>query len=201
MSVNRRRARSARAWTSVGLLLLAGLLLVAAVLRAERLMLSAAAIGAYLAGVAAARILSNDHAMTRRAAARDRAALAQQYAGVFAARVEEQDEFASAMVARLASRDSAIAELRGNLGAATRRLRSTEALARREAERATALRARMAELESRVAKLSGDLDEQQTLTGESLAFWYGRQDPGVEDLLDWEAQAAAARKLAARKQA
>lgn len=200
MTVNRRRSHGVRATTAVCLLVVAGLLLVPALAFGERLVLAATAILVWLAGVAAARLLSDEHVLTRREAAHDRAAQARSYAQTFAARVAEQDDFAATMTARVLARDADILRLTSELDAVRLQAAAADGRAHDEAARAEALQLAVTQLEARVAELSEDLDEQQTLANDSLAFWYGRHDPSVDELLEWE-QRAAAQPQALRKQA
>lgn len=201
MTVNRRRPRGVRATAAVCLLVVAGLLLAPVLAFGERLVLAATAVLVWLAGVVAARLLSDEHVTTRREAACDRARQARRYAESFAARVAEQDEFAATMTGRIAARDADIIGLRCELDAVRVRAAAAEARASDEAARAESLQAAVTRLEARAAELSDDLDEQKTLASESLAFWYGRHDPSVEDLLDWEERSSSRAQEPLRRQA
>lgn len=206
MSGNRRRSRGARANLAV-LVLVAGLLLLApALVLASRPLLSGAALAAYLCGLVAVSLLSVELLHTRRWAGFDRAQQARAYAAATAARVREHEAFVTVLDARLASRTAAVTALRSELVVLRARAEEAESVAGQEARRADSLRERAEELEVRVAELTAAVEAQQSLTGESLAFWYGRQNPDVGDVLDWEAQAvqtreAQAREAAAREQA
>jgi len=201
MTVNRRRSHGARVTIAVTLLALTGLLLVPALAVGERLMLASAAVAGWLAGVVAARLLSDEHVRTRREAAHDRAVQARLYAEAFAARAHEHDVFVTTMTGRVAARDTEIARLSAELQSAGARLEDARSRLRDESARAESLQVVVTRLEARVAELSDDLDEQKTLASESLTFWYGRHDPAVEELLDWEERAAARAQPAARKPA
>lgn len=208
MTVNRRRSREIRATAAVGLLVVAGLLLAPALAIGARLILATTAVVVWLAGVGAARLLSNENVVVRREAGYYLATQARQYAATFAARVAEQDEFAATMSSRVAARDADIARLHCELESVRVQAAQAADQARNEAARARALHEAVTRLEARAAELSNDLDEQKTLASQSQAFWYGRHDPSVgpsvdphiEDLVDWEERAAAP-PAALRKQA
>ncbi len=201
MTVIRRRARGLRTTAAVCLLGVAGMLLAPALALGERLVLAVTAVAIWLAGVVAARLLSDEHVVTRREAAYDRAAQARTYAETFAARVAEQDEFAAAMAGRVAARDAALTRLQSELASVRERAAAADGRASDEAARAEALQTAVAQLEAQVAGLSDDLDEQKTLAQDSLAFWYGRHDPSVDDMLDWEGSTSPHPQDALRKQA
>lgn len=200
MTVKRRRSYGVRATAAVCLLVVTGLLLAPALAFGERLVLAATAVLVWLAGVAAARLLSNEHLLTRREAAYERAAQARSYAETFAARVAEQDDFAATMTGRVLARDADIALLQTELATVRLQAAAADGRASDEAARAQALQLAVTRLESRIAELSEDLDEQKTLASESLAFWYGRHDPTVDEMLEWE-QRAGPQPQELRKQA
>ncbi len=168
---------------AVAVLAAAGLFLLPALAVGDRVVLSAAAAAGYLAGLVAARILSDEHARTRREAARDRAAQAHDYRQIFAARVREQGLFIATMTAR---QDSLTEQLEATL----RRVDDEKDRARAEADRSDALQTRVDELETRIAALGGDLTEQPATVSESVEFWYGRHDPSLEELLAFEERTA-----------
>lgn len=186
MTANRRRSRGARPTVAVAVLAGSGLLLVAALAGAERLLLGAAAVLVWAGGVGAARLLSDEHVRTRREAAHDLAVQARLYADTFTARAREHDAFAAMMAGRVAARDAEITRLSDEVRRAAESLHEAQSLARDEAARAESLQAALSRLEARVTELSDDLDEQKSLAGESMAFWYGRHDPRVAELVDWE---------------
>ena len=199
MTVNRRRPHGARVTVAVALLAVTGLLLVPALAIGERLLLASAAVLGWLAGVAAARLLSDEQVRTRREAAHDRAVQARLYADTFAARAHEHDVFAATMTGRVAARDAEITRLLGDIERAAARLDEAQSKLRDESARAHSLQTAVNRLEARVTELSDDLDEQKTLASESLAFWYGRHDPTVEELLDWQERAEARSEPVARE--
>jgi len=201
MTVNRRRPHGARVTVAVTLLTVTGLLLVPALAVGERLLLASAAVLGWLAGAAAARLLSDEQVRTRREAAHERAVQARLYAETFAARAHEQDVFAATMSGRVAARDAEIARLLADVQGARAQLDDAQSKLREESTRADSLKVAVTQLEARVNELSDDLDEQTTLASESLAFWYGRHDPTVEELLDWEERAGARAEPVVRKQA
>jgi len=165
------------------LLAAAGLLLLPALAVGDRVVLSVAGATGYLAGLVAARMLSDEHARTRREAARDRAAQAHDYRQIFAARVREQGQFIATMTARQNS-------LTEQLEASLRRVDDEHDRARAEADRSGALQAKVDELETRIAAFGGDLVEQPETVSESVEFWYGRHDPSLEELLAFEERTA-----------
>ena len=199
MTVNRRRSRGARVTVAVTLLAVTGLLLIPALAIGERLLLASAAVLGWLAGVAAARLLSDEHVRTRREAAHDRAVQARLYVETFAARAHDHDVFAATMTGRVAARDAEITRLQAGAQHAAARLDEAHAKLRDESARANSLQAAVTRLEARVSELSDDLDEQKTLASESLAFWYGRHDPTVEELLAWEGRAGSRTEPIARE--
>ena len=200
MTVNRRRPHGARVTVAVALLAVTGLLLVPALAIGERLLLASAAVLGWLAGVAAARLLSDEQVRTRREAAHDRAVQARRYAETFAARAQEHDVFATTMIGRVAARDAEITRLLGEVQRAAGRLDDAQSKLQEESARADSLQLAVTRLEARVGELSEDLDEQKTAS-DSLAFWYGRHDPTVEELLDWEERSGARAQPVARKRA
>lgn len=201
MTANRRRRRSVRATAAVCLLVVAGLLLAPALAFGQRLVLATTAILVWLAGVVAARLLNDEHVTTRREAAYDRAVQARSYADTFTTLAVEHDQFAATMTGRIAARDADLIALESELEAVRVRVAEAETRAGDEAARAEALQSAVTRLEARAAELSDDLDEQKTLASESLAFWYGRHDPSVEDLLDWEERSSSRPQEPLRRQA
>lgn len=186
MTGNRRRTRGVRTTVAVAMLAVAGLLLVPALAVGERLLLGAAAVLVWAGGVGAARLLSDEHVRARREAAHDLAVQARTYADMSTARAREHDAFAAAMAGRVAARDAEITRLSDELRRTAASLDQAQSRTRDEAARADSLQEALSRLEARVTELSDDLDEQKSLASESLAFWYGRHDPSVAELVDWE---------------
>jgi hypothetical protein len=132
----RRRQRSVRVTVAVALLVLATVLVALALPGQSPLWLSLAAVHALASGWAAARIVWNELAQSRREAAADRAAQAAAYRGLFAERASEHAEFTTAMTDRLVRRDRDVAALQAGVAAAKARATEAEARVQREARRA-----------------------------------------------------------------
>jgi hypothetical protein len=179
----RRRQRSVRVTLAVLLLGAAALVVVGSLAAGSFAAVSAAAVLALLAGCAATRIVGNELAQSRREAARDRAALAQDYARLSAARVTEQAGFARVMSERILERDHEIGRLHGTIRLADARADEAQALLRVEEKRSAGLR-------KQVDQLERELEEERD---DSLAFWDGGQASTVVDLLAWEERTAAER--------
>ncbi|MFY0406875.1 hypothetical protein [Solicola sp. PLA-1-18] len=194
MSSERRRLRSGRALGAVALLAGASLVVTSAALLATFPVLVGAAALAVVAGVVAARLLSNEIAHTRREWSKDRAQQAKAYQRILSDRTREQATFAQQMTERLTRRDADLLEVRGNL-------RISEARAHETGQRLEAERRRSAELSETVEGLKADQDQ----VAEALAVWDGADVPTIVDLLNWEQAATAASTRAhddeSRKQA
>src|SRR5262245_26446490 len=114
-SPSRRRQRSVRVTVAVALLGLATLAVILALPTASVAWMGAASVLSLVCGWAAARIIYNELAQSRREAAADRAAQAQAYRTMFSARAEEHAEFTTAMTDKLARSDREVRELSGTL--------------------------------------------------------------------------------------
>lgn len=191
MPNERRRQRSTRIVVASILLVAASLLVTSAVVIASQLLLIVAALAALVAGFAAARIISNELAHTRREWARDRAQQAKAYQGVLAERTREQARFAAQMSDRIAERDTTITELNGTLRLAERRADLADKKVHVE-------KRRNARLQERVDTL---LTEQEQIAAESSITWDGTDVPTIVDLLKWEQSTAPVSVEDDRKQA
>ncbi len=184
----RRRQRSVRVTVAVLLLSLATLAVLLALPGQSPLWLSAAAVLALLCGWAAARIVYNELAQSRREAAADRAAQAQAYRSMFSERASEHAEFTTAMTDRLVRRDREITELETAVVTAEQRAMEAETRVQRESRRAK-------QAEERVAELQETLEIRDAEEADELASWdaplFDPQLDAVVDLLAWEQKVSA----------
>jgi hypothetical protein len=182
MPSNRRRRRSVRVTVAVLLLAVAGLVVLAAVLIAELVVLMGAAAVALFAGVGAVRLVLNELVRSRRDAAEDRAGQARAYQKLAARRADEHATFADQITARLEAATSRVTELRGTLRLAERRSDLAEQRAKHEARR-------RGELQTRLDELSSESEAEQRVATEDSAERTPQWDPEVPtvvDLLAWD---------------
>jgi hypothetical protein len=152
---HRRIQRSVRVTIAAALLAVAALVVAAALVSRGAVWLSAAAVVAWGAGVAAARIVGNELRESRRSHARERAEQAQAYASLASRRATENAAFAAAMKAKVADHVATVERLRATLRLTEKRAELAEhagsrnkvALARARQE-IGALKLRIAELEA-----------------------------------------------------
>ncbi|MFT4011365.1 MAG: hypothetical protein QM655_15120 [Nocardioidaceae bacterium] len=185
---SRRRQRSVRVTVAVGLLSLATIAVLVAVPAGSFGWLAAAAVFALVCAWAAARIVHNELAQSRRENAADRARQAAAYRGLFADRAEEHAAFASAMTDKLVRSDREVTQLSGTLVQAERRAAEAERRVQREAQRAQDLQAKVSEL---VAERDQD-DQQVPSNLAQFQFPYSEDFEVVADLMTWEDKVAAA---------
>ena len=182
----------------MALLSVATALVVVAVPTQSPVWLSVAAVGALLAGWAAARIVYTELTQSRREAAADRAAQALAYRSMFAARASEHADFTTAMTDRLVRRDREVAELEAAVVAAEERAIQAETRVQREARRANTAEEQVHELSERVHELEVLKAERD----DELATWRPEAEgapaslalelDAVADLIAWEQKVAAA---------
>ena len=177
---SRRRQRSVRATVAFSLLIVAGLVVIAALVSNSQPTTAGAALLALACGVAATRIVASELVQSRRDAARDRAAQAHAYQLIYAERVAEHDRFAMSMTEQIVERDGQIGRLLATVRHIGRRVDEAEDRAQREAARNT-------ELQALLDAASRALEERS----DAVAFWNGAEEPGVMDLLAWEERVAA----------
>ena len=179
----RRRQRSTRLTVAAGLIFVAALAVLGAVLSGSWLLVTVAAVLGVVLGATATRITHSELLQARRDAAKDRAAQAQAYRDLTVARTAEHAEFTAAMQARMDQQDTALSELEVALTSAQKRAadatRKLNAEARRaevaeqegrtvtvrlvEAEeRAAEAIVRVAELEAEIDTLRAELTVWQT---------------------------------------
>lgn len=204
MSANRRIQRSVRVTVAIALLAVAAVVVVGALLSRGALWLGIAAVVAWAAGVAAARILGNELRATRRQHAHDRAEQAQAYATLASRRATENSAFATAMKQKVADHAANLDRLKATLRLAEKRAELAEqtaernkvALARAQQEIA-ALKAQIVALEDELQELSAaESTEESEYAGEGAAEVKGGAElevvgagddmPTVVDLLAWE---------------
>ena len=177
----RRRQRSTRLTVAAGLIIVAALAVLGAVLSGSWLLVTIAAVLGVVLGATATRITHSELLQTRRDAARDRAAQAQAYRDLTVARTAEHAEFTAAMQARMDQQDTALSELEVALTSAQKRAADATRKLNAEARRAEVAEqegravgvqleeaeGRAAEAIVRVAELEAEID---TLRAE-LAVW------------------------------
>ena len=154
MASSRRIPRSRRAVGAAGLLITAALVAVAGIIISTVPVLIAATTYAVLAGVVAARLLSNELAARRRVWAVERSTIVDDNRRAAVARSREHIEFANQMGSRIRLRDTQLAELRDSLVTA-------EIDLARSRERVSEERARNEALRSDVDSAKSDLESAQ----------------------------------------
>ncbi len=187
---SRRRQRSVRVTVAVALLGVATAVVLLALPTQSPAWLSVSSVFALLCGWAAARIVYNELAQSRREAARDRAAQAQAYRSMFTTRAEEHAEFTSAMTDRLVRGERERVELAATVVLAEQRAIEAETRLQREARRLVQAQQQLAELQERLTELEIRTAEE----ADELATWADDGSVGsrtVEDLMAWEQQVAA----------
>jgi G3E family GTPase len=196
MSVNRRRQRSVRVTVAIVLLAVATLTVLTAFVAGGAVWLGAAAVVAWVAGVAASRIIGNELAASRREHARDRAEQAQAYSDLAAQRTTEQTRFAATMRQKVEDHAATIGRLKATLRLAEKRAEFAEQTARRNQVAVAKAHKEIAELKARIAELEGELRAEREQSRESeesffdLDSLHGRGEaPTVVDLAQWEDKA------------
>jgi hypothetical protein len=169
------------------MLVVAGLVVLAALLLAELVVVAIAAVVALFAGVCAVRLVLDELVRSRRDAAEDRANQARAYQKMDARRVDEHATFATKLTTDLDEATATADELRGTLRLAERRAELAEQRARHESRR-------RGELQQRIDILTVD-PESPTEAGSASATSEGAdatvpnwdpEVPTVVDLLAWE---------------
>lgn len=192
MPQNRRRQRSVRVILSGVLLAAATAVVLAALLVSGALWLGGAAVVAWAAGVAAARIISNELAASRREHARDRKEQARAYNDLAARRAAEQETFNAATRQQVEDHAATIRRLKATLRLAEQRAEIAEQTADRNKVAVAQAQHEIAELKVRIAELEGShnpvVEHEESAESvfdlESLA---GLSDvPTVVDLLAWD---------------
>ena len=150
----RRRSRSTRVTVAVGLILLAALGVSGAAVAVASadvswMVLAAAAFLAVLLGAAATRITHTELVDARRAAAADRAQLAQGYSQLTAQRVTEHASYVATIESRIAEREQMLTQLEMALSAAQRRAATATRKKNAEIRVATGLQAQLVQAEDR----------------------------------------------------
>jgi hypothetical protein len=171
----------------------AGLVVIAALLIAEVVVLAGAAVAAFVAGVCAVRLVLGELVRSRRRAAEDRAEQARAYQQLDARRVDEHTAFATLMTKSLDEARAESGELRGTLRLAERRAELAEQRARHEARRRGELQTRLDAMAMQTETASdtdagsvssADIDESAS----AVPYW-DPEVPTVVDLLSWEDRA------------
>lgn len=185
MPSNRRRQRSVRITVAVVLLVVAGLVVLAALYIAEMVVLAGAAAVAFFAGVGAVRLVLDELVRSRRDAAEDRAAQARAYQKLDARRADEHATFADQITARLEDATTKVTELRGTLRLAERRTELAEQRAKHEARRRGELQVRLDTLSSESSESEEERPEATEGSASAPPYW-DPEVPTVVDLLAWE---------------
>lgn len=186
MPSNRRRQRSVRITVAVLLLVVAGLVVLAALWIAEPVVLAVAAVAALLAGIGGVRLVLGELIRSRRLAAEDRAEQARAYQRLDAERIDENATFTTTMTSRMDEADYAVGELRGTLRLAERRAELAEQRARHESRRRGELQNRIDELTAEASPSDAGSDAPVTEEpGDAVPYW-DPDVPTVVDLLAWE---------------
>jgi len=179
---NRRIPRSRRAVGAIALLLTAVLVAIVGIVVSTVPVLVVATLYAVVAGVVAARLLSNEVAQMRRDWAHDRAQLADSNRTVAVARSREHIAFADQMGQRVRLRDAQIATLRDAMVTAEIELAQAR-------ERVSAERARSAALEADVDSAQSDLESARIdlrKASDALAASESAEVQVRAELLAWE---------------
>ncbi len=178
---SRRRPRSARSVLAVGVLSLASVGALGALVSGSPQLLVAAVVLAVGCGWLALRLTTTELKLLRRHAARDRAWQAAAFRDHATRASEEHAAFATAMTQRLTARAREVRELEGTLRLSEARACAAEDRIRREVRRVDDARSRIVELEVALAiRRAEEADE--------LATWEpgGPEVDTVVDLLAWE---------------
>jgi chromosome segregation ATPase len=178
----RRRQRSTRLTVAVGLIVLAALAVLGAVLSGSWLLVTVAAVLGVVLGASATRITHTELLQTRRDAARDRAVQAQAYRDLTTARNAENAEFAAAMQARMDHQEVALSELEEALTSAQKRAADATRKFNAEARRAEvaeqegrAVTVRLDEAEERAAEAVlrvAELEQEVDVLRAEIAAWH-----------------------------
>ena len=136
---SRRRQRSTRLTVSVGLLVIAAIVVVGAILTGSWATVVLSAVLAIVCGAASTRITYTELCDTRRDAAADRAAQAKDYLILARARSTEHEVYVRGIEARIAEREECLSELEGALGSAQKRAATATRKKNSETRRAATL--------------------------------------------------------------
>ena len=137
--------------SAVGLIVLAALVVTGAAVTGSWLLVTIAAGLGVLLGAAATRITHTELVESRVSAARDRAALAQDYNVLSGERSAEHAAYVDEVRARLSHREQALEELEQALAEAQRRAATSTRKRNAEGRRAADLQVRLVEAEERSA--------------------------------------------------
>ncbi len=186
-SPSRRRQRSVRVTVAVALLALGTAAVVVALSLATVPALSVASVLSLVCGWAAARIVWNELAQSRRTHALDRATQARSFSALFAERSAEHASFAAVMSDRITARDREVRELESTLRLSEHRATAAEDRVRREARRANEAQHRVSELEVALAiRTAEEADELATWDASGNGYAGYNDMDTVVDLLSWE---------------
>lgn len=150
----RRRQRTTRVTVAVGLTLLAGLSVTGAAVAVASadvtwVVLAGAAALAVVLGAVATRITHSELIDARRAAAADRAKLAQGYSHLTAQRAAEHAAYVATIESRIDEREQALDQLEMALSASQRRAATATRRKNAETRRSDALQAQLVQAEDR----------------------------------------------------
>jgi hypothetical protein len=150
----RRRQRSTRVTVAIGLILLAALGVTGAAVAVESagaswLLVVVSGALAVVLGAAATRITHTELTDSRRAAAADRAHLAQGYSHLTAQRATEHAAYVATIEGRIAEREEALVQIEMALSAAQRRAATATRKKNAESRRAAGLQVQLVQAEDR----------------------------------------------------
>ncbi len=149
----------------------------------------AAAIVALVLGASASRLVYTEVTHTRRAAARERAALSRAFGDAMTRTHTEHAAFTASMSERIARRDSAIIDLNGTIRLAEQRAAEAENEAQLEGKRASEAEERLSAMfeELLVDQTPLLVPEDEALAGVGIPE--AADLPTIVDLLAWESRA------------
>ncbi|MGI8646516.1 MAG: hypothetical protein ACR2JD_09390 [Nocardioides sp.] len=189
----RRRQRSTRLTVAVTLVMAAAALVLGALVFWSLVALTVAAVAAVVLGAVATRITHAELVLSRRDAARDRAAQAQAYLVLADERARENAVHVASLTGRIAERETALHELEEAVVSAQRR--AAEASRRRDAESRRAdvaeregvgLTRRLEQADERAAEAIvrlAELEQEADLLRSELAAWQTFAQTGSSDEL------------------
>ena len=164
---------------AVGILVVATVVAVSALLVQSVIWLSVAVVVTLVGGISATRIVYTEMLQDRRESAAQRARLADGNRTSSVALSRENIAFAEAMSRKVKGRDKSINELEGTIRLAEKRASIAEHRARHEAASAKEANFALAELQQRVQDAKAELVDE-------LAVWEGAEFDTVIDLMTWE---------------
>lgn len=176
----------------MGLLVLAAVLVVGAIVAGSTLAITVAAVVAVVLGAAATKITHSELADARVEAARDRAAQAKAYATLTDRRTAENMAFALDMRTKITAREEVISSLEVALSQAQRQVAEQTLKFNAEARRAELAEHHNRETEGSIASLSRSLNHSEERAAEAIvlvAELEAELDVLRSELASWQAAA------------